>query len=76
MPPNYLHGKIYQIINNETREIYIGSTALPEKRRWVAHLSHWKGGRHDYMLLYSAFWTHLGYEATLSTIHFEDPPSE
>ena len=37
--PDYLQGKIYKIVCNETGEIYIGSTTQSLRRRYKKHIS-------------------------------------
>ena len=40
--PNYQNGKIYKLVNDETDEIYIGSTIQPLYKRKNEHVSRYK----------------------------------
>lgn len=58
MCSKYSNGKIYKIINNETNEIYIGSTVLSLKKRFDKHKYSYKyylKGKYNYTTSFELF---------------------
>jgi GIY-YIG catalytic domain len=50
--PNFRNGKIYEIISDHTKKVYIGSTVLKLNIRLNIHKNHykkWKQGQFDYL---------------------------